>query len=325
MVDTPTRLADVIVPEIFNPYVIEKTTRLNAFFDSGIVTTQPDLNFGQKGGLLISMPFWKQPNESAQLLDDRDDLEIKKIPTGQDQAVQHARALVYGVTDLAAALSGSDPMRNIGDMIAQNWSNVFTSQLLATLRGALGALALEDINYLDISDLSGAAAYMDGSSFVDAAQVLGDAKMKIVGVAMHSAVEASLLKGELLETIVDSEGKEQMKLFQGKRVIVDDDLTPVSGDVYTTILFGQGAIGYGEGAPKKPTAVDRDELKNGGEEFMVSRRHYVLHPRGIKWDPESGVPQKTTPSDGELEMTANWARVYDAKNIRMILFRHKIG
>jgi hypothetical protein len=327
MPDTPTTLADVFVPEIFNSYAIEASTKFNAFFQSGIVADVPDLNFGQRGGLKINMPYWKQPDEDAQLLDEEDDLVIKKIEAGKDEAVQHARALVFGATDLSGAFAGSDPMAVIGNMAAQNWSNVMTRQLLASLKGALGALAAEvsPINYLDISDLSGGAAVIDGHSFVDACQTLGDAKVKIVGVGMHSAVESDLLKNDLIETIRDSEGKEVMKVFQGRRVFVDDQIEPVSGDIYTTVLFGQGSIGYGEGAPKRPSAIDRNELKSGGEEFLVSRRHYVLHPRGIKWNPQSGVPAKTTPSDAELANPANWQRCYEPKNIRLVLFRHKIS
>ena len=39
-----TVLADVIVPEVFTPYMIERTTELSAFFQSGIVQTVPELD-----------------------------------------------------------------------------------------------------------------------------------------------------------------------------------------------------------------------------------------------------------------------------------------
>ncbi len=46
MADTPTKVSDVIVPEIFINYVQEQLNVSNAFFASGIVQTVPDLNFG---------------------------------------------------------------------------------------------------------------------------------------------------------------------------------------------------------------------------------------------------------------------------------------
>lgn len=332
MADTPVALADVIIPEIFNPYFREMTTRINAFFQAGIVQEVPELNFGDRGGTHIQMPFWQALGERAQLLDDTVDLEIKKVGTAQDSAVQHARALVYGGTDLSAALAGSDPMDAIAAGIAENWSYEFNMQLISTLKGAMGALLAEspDVNALDISGLSGLAANIDGASFIDAGQTLGDAKDRVAGVLMHSAVEAYLAKNDLIDYIQESEGSPRVPFFMTKRVIVDDAAAPTptgspAEDVYDTYLFGPGAIGYGEGNPKVPSETGRKELTGGGQDFLVTRRHYVLHPRGIKWAPASGVPAKLTPSDTELEGTGNWTRVYEPKNIRMVLFRHKIG
>lgn len=326
MVDTPTALADVIVPEVFNPYFREASTRVNAFFQSGVVATVPELNLSGKGGAQIQMPFWQALGERAQLLDDTENLSIKRVNTAQDVAVLHARALPYGGTDLAAALAGDDPMDAISAGIGENWSYEFNMQLIATLKGAMGALAAEGPakNSLDISSLSGAASVIDGESFIDAAQTMGDAKTSIVAVAMHSATNASLAKQGLIETERDANGVILYETFMGRRVIVDDALAP-NASVYDTYLFGAGAIGWGEGSPKVPSETGREPLLGGGQDYLVTRRHYVLHPRGIKWNPTSGVPAKVTPSDTELANSANWSRVYDPKNIRIVRFRHKVA
>lgn len=323
MVDTPTKVGDVIVPEVFVPYVQEQSVKVNAFFASGIIAPVGELTFGSRGGTQVEMPFWKQLGERAQLLDDKTDLAIKKITTGQDTAVLHARALVYGATDLAGALAGDDPMRIIGDGIAANWSSEFNAMLLATLSGAMEGVT---DNTNDISALSGTLSVIDGGSFIDSAQLLGDHKDQLVGLAMHSAVEASLAKNDLIETIRDSEGQIVMRTFMGKRVVVDDSMTAASGGIYTTYLFGPGAIGWGEGSPKVPSETDRAPLTNGGQEFLVSRRHFVLHPRGIRWTPTvHDSPNMQTPSDTELSNTANWSQVYDSKNIKIVKFVHKIA
>ena len=36
-----TTLSDIIVPELFNPYVINRTMELSAFFQSGIIQRDP--------------------------------------------------------------------------------------------------------------------------------------------------------------------------------------------------------------------------------------------------------------------------------------------
>lgn len=319
---TVTKLADVIVPEVFNPYFRERSTEVNAFWQSGVVQNVPELAFGPKGGTRIQMPFWQSLTGDAQLLDEDDNLTVNKIQAAQDEAVQHARALVYGANDLAGTLAGDDPLQAIGDYLANNWSIVFNRQLFSTLKGALGSLASESLNTLDIAGLGGASGIIDGASFIDACQTLGDAKVAIAAVAMHSAVEAVLAKNDLIDDIRDSEGKIVMRTFMGKQVIVDDVMTQESGGVYTTILFGAGAVGFGEGNPKMPSEVERNALIGGGEEYLVTRRHWVLHPRGIKW---IGTSVKQTPSDAELADPDNWSRVYDHKNIRLVRFLHRVS
>lgn len=325
MPDTPTALADVIVPEQFNPYFREASTRVNAFFASGVVIEVPDLDLGDKGGAQIQMPFWQALNERAQLLDDTEDLLIKKVNSAQDVAVLHARALVYGGTDLAAALAGDDPMDAVSAGVGENWSAEFNYQLIATLKGSMGALAAEGTpkNSLDVSGLSGAASVIDGEAFIDAAQTMGDMKDRIVAVGMHSAVNATLAKQGLIGTIRDVDGEVMYETFMDKRVIVDDALGATNG-VYDTYLFGPGAVGWGEGNPKVPSETGREALKGGGQEYLVTRRHYVLHPRGIAWTPGNGVPAKVTPSDAELANPSNWTRKYDPKNIRIVRLRHRI-
>lgn len=325
-----TSVAQVIQPVTFNPYFRELSTRVNAFFASGIVQAVPDLTFGEKGGTMIQMPFWQALGQRAQLITDTTDLTISAVTAVQDTAVQHARALVYGATDLAAALAGDDPMTAIAAGIGENWSYEFNMCLIATLQGAFASMAAmsPQVNVLDISTLSGAAGYIDGEAFIDASQLLGDHKDRIMGVLMHSAVEAALAKNDLIEFIRDSEGNVVMKTFMGKQLIVDDANTAravgVYGSAYDTYLFGPGAIGWGEGTPKVPSETNREPLLGGGQEYLVTRRHYVLHPRGIRWTPGSGVPANTTPSDAELANGSNWTPVYQAKNIRMVRMTHNV-
>ncbi len=55
----PTRIADVIVPSVFNPYVSVRTTQLSKLWQSGVVATNAELNrLAGSGGKLINMPFW---------------------------------------------------------------------------------------------------------------------------------------------------------------------------------------------------------------------------------------------------------------------------
>jgi hypothetical protein len=319
-----TTLADVIVPEQFRSYVIERTAELSAFWQAGIVAPVAELNVGD-GGSTVNMPFWQDLVGDDQILDTGTDLQISNITADKDVAVVNGRALVYGAKDLAGALAGSDPMTAIGDLLADKWARRMQACLIATLNGAMGALAAESpsVNTLDITSISGADV-IDGYSIIDAFGQLGDAEQRLVAMAVHSDTHRVLKKQGLIETLPPEDGKEEISMYQGRRVIVDDGM-PVSNGNYTTYLFGAGAIGYGEGSPKVPVETERDAKVGGGQEALYSRRHFVLHPRGIKWDPGSGVPAKDTPSNTELANAANWTRVYEAKNVRIVRFVHKIA
>jgi hypothetical protein len=50
-----TLLSDVIVPEVFRNYVIERTAELSRFWTSGIVAPVADLNVPD-GGAKVQMP-----------------------------------------------------------------------------------------------------------------------------------------------------------------------------------------------------------------------------------------------------------------------------
>ena len=245
MATLTTKSGDLdIIPEIFLPYMIEKTSEKSEFSASGVIQAMPELAIPAgdiKGGQTVTMPFWQDLAGASQVLDSSTDLSVAKFTTSTDKAVLFGRALVYGSTDLAAALAGSDPIMALADLYAAKWAREWQTLLIQILTGSMAAVT---DNILDISGLSGTAAVFDGNAFVDANQKMGDCKDKLVAVAMHSAVEALIAKNDQIDYIKDSEGKLLYKEYQGKRVIVDDGM-PVSAGVYTTYLFGLGALASG--------------------------------------------------------------------------------
>jgi len=49
----------------------------------------------------------------------------------------------------------------------------------------------------------------------------------------------------------------------------------------------------------------------------------IIHMRGVKWLGASMVKQ--TPTDTELSNVANYERVYNSRNVRVVRFRHKLA
>lgn len=314
-----TKIADVIVPEVFNPYVIERTAELSALVKCGIIVKDKELDsLALAGGRLINMPYWKDLNGDDEVLDDNGALTPGKITAGQDVAALLMRGKAWSVNDLATALSGDDPMKAIGDLVAEYWARQRQKTLLAVLKGVFASSTMSG-NVHDISSLEGDLAKINGTSFIDAKTKLGDASDKLTAVAMHSTVFAELEKQNLIQYIPNSQGVVDFPSYLGRKVIVDDGC-PKDGDVYTTYLFGQGAIGQGNGAAPVPTETDRDSL--AGEDILINRQHFILHPRGVKFTDTSVA--KKSPSNAELANQVNWDRVYENKNIRIVAFKHKI-
>lgn len=328
-----TKLADVIVPALFNPYVVNRTMELSALVQSGIVANNSEFDaLASQASPLVNMPFFEDlTGESEQIIEDAD-LEANKINSNKDVAAIIRRAKMWAATDLSAALAGSDPMKAIGDLVARFWERDMQKELVAVLSGIFGTYTPAEgsattplaSNILDISKKSGASANWSGTAFIDAEQLLGDAKAQLTGVCMHSATEAYLKKQNLIETVQPSNDV-SFGLYQGKRVIVDDGC-PVEAGVYTTYLFGNGAVALGNGSPVGfvPTETDRDKKKGSGVDYLINRRTMILHPRGIKFT-NANVVKTEGPSRAELKDAQNWLPVYEPKQIRIVAFKHKLG
>jgi hypothetical protein len=315
-----TQIADVIVPEVFNPYVIQRTAELSALSQSGIISNDAQLDaLASGGGNTINMPYWNDLTGADEVLSDSDALTPQKITAGQDVAVLHLRGKAWSTNDLAHILAGSDPMAAIGDLVAAYWARQRQSLLLSTLKGVFAAASMSG-NVHDISALTGGAEVLSGNTFLDAQGKLGDAAEKLTAITMHSAAYVKLQKDNLIAFIPDSEGKVQIPTYMGRRVIVDDG-SPVATGVYTSYLFGAGAIGLGNGMAKVPTETDRDSL--AGDDILINRQSFVLHPRGVKWLGASVAG--AAPTNTECENASNWSRVYENKNIRIVKFVYKLA
>jgi hypothetical protein len=315
-----TVIADVIVPEIFNPYLIQRTKELSAIRSSGIAVPIPDIVVPVSGKTL-NLPFWNDLTGDDEVLSDIADLTPAKITTSDDIAVIHVRGKLWSANELAGVFAGDDPMRAIADLIAGWWSRQEQKIVLSELKGVFAAASMSD-NVLDISGGGGNASVITGSALIDAISLLGDAGTSLTGIITHSAVMYDLAKKNLLDQKISVPGVQnapELETYLGRKIIADDS-APVENSVYTTYLFGQGAIGYAEGSMPRPTATDY-EIKSGNE-LMANRRRFIFHPRGVKWQ---GTPAGVSPTNTELGTGTNWLRVYENKSIRIVALKHRIG
>jgi hypothetical protein len=331
-----TAVADIIIPTEFEKYAIERTAELSVFGQCGIIEHAPEFDeLAAGGGREVHMPFWKDLTAARQLLSDGAALNVNKITSDQDIARIHNDAQVWGANHLAKVISGDDPMQAILDLVAEYWARTDEGLVVSCLKGVFAAGSMAG-NRLAIASetVAGQSALtrLNGATFVDATVKLGDRGDRLTAVAMHSATEAALRKLDLIDFIPDSEGKEKIKTFQGRRVIVDDNLPVRAGTtdglVYTTYLFGPGAFAKGaaplDGTPLQggfgTEGVELGRVPLESDTVLINRRRYILHPRGVKFT--SAAVAADSPTNAELENGANWTRVFENKNVRIVAVDH---
>ena len=141
---------------------------------------------------------------------------------------------------------------------------------------------------------------------------------------MHSSVALALAKLEQLEfrKFTDANGVQRplrIADWNGMTVIVDDGVptkasSGVSGEMeYTTYLFGAGAIQHATAPVTNPVETYRDPLKNGGENYLITRIRETYHPNGFTFTKPSGY--SASPTDAQLAANANWQLVGNPKSI----------
>jgi hypothetical protein len=331
-----TAVADIIVPTQFEKYAIERTAQLSVFVQSGIIEHAPEFDeLAGSGGRTAEMPFWKDLTAARQLLSDGAPLTVNKITSDKDTARIHNDAQAWSVNHLAKVISGDDPMQAIVDLVGDYWARIDQALVISSLKGIFAAASMAG-NKLSIASetIAGQSATtrLNGATFVDATVKLGDRGDRLTAIAMHSATEAALRKLDLIDFIPDSEGKAQIKTFQGRRVVVDDTLPTRAGTtdgvVYTSYLFGPGAFGKGasalDSAPLQggigTEGVELARVALDSDSILINRRRYILHPRGVKFT--SAAVAADSPTNAELENGANWSRVFENKNVRIVAIDH---
>ena len=338
-----TRIADVVQPELFADYVIDKTTEKSELMYAGAVENNAELNqLITGGGTVLTMPKWNDLNGKSQVLSEKRPINVNNITSKAELATLLIRANAWGAHELAGAMAGDDPMKAIASLVSDWWVRDEKSNIMAILKGIFNITANASHNDLsdlvhDVSELTGDSAKISADAVLDAKQKLGDASDLLTMIYMHSATFTTLQKQNVIQFIPVAESKIQIPTYLGYRVIYDDS-APVTGSgasrKYTTYLLSRGCIQRGIGKPKSITEVETDRDSLGSEDILINRQAKVLHPKGISWV-GAGQIDDVTPSDEELANQSytsegqtvtrnNWSRVADIKKIGIVELVHKL-
>ena len=345
-------LADLIQHQEFTKYFNQQMLAKSTLVKSGIAAEDPVIaNKVAQGsgfeGKTLDMP-------SLESLDNAGDSEVPVEATGatadkvqavQDTAVVQFRRKKFGVTDVAAIMSGTDPMAHIVNQMTPYWDKQHQKMLLAELAGIFGANArkarvagaastdAEGSTYgyfngndsdaiLDITGEAGNAALLDKNTIMLAAQLLGDHKADLTAVAMPSIVETVLAGMDSNAGLYRaSDAPDTLSKYNGRDIIVDDTVPyDAENKIATIYLFGKGAVAWNQLPVPHPFEYDRD--KDAAVDYIHSWVRQIIHLRGWKWQ---GTASGLAPTNAELATAANWKRVYDKKRIPCVMLKCKVA
>jgi hypothetical protein len=331
-----TAIANIYEPAIWSQYFLEAATAKNKLVQSGIAASSPEIeDAASKGGRFVDMPFWDDlahdtaaTTRSKVVTDTDDKISPAGVTTEKDTAVKHFRAQAFQVAPIVKYAAGQDPVQVVVDRLANWWVSEEQRLLLLTLQGIFADTTIASVLQKDISvetTTTNAANLISSSAILDTQFLLGDAFDKFTAMVMHSTVYKRLKNLDLVDEMPDSQQVGSViRKYGNLDVLIDDGMTTVAGSTsgykYHTYLFGAGAIGRADvplesGDPN--VEIDRDPMAGTGAGLVniISRRYFLLHPRGIAYADANmaGV----SPSDAELIDGDNWTQKYLTKNIRI--------
>src|SRR5215207_605060 len=328
-----TRLTDVIYGPMFIPGVIQRIETGSAIRQSGIARADAEIQrFADAPGNIVQMPYWNDISGASNVSSDdpSQNATPNKITQGQDYARKIRRNNGWQAANLVTSvLGGDDPLEIVAQLVADYWIREEETILTFVLNGIFAAATMSG-NVLNVASEAGATTpvNMDATVSGNAHALLGMMGTSLVGVMMHSRVYWNLRTAGAITYKKDPADRPDltMPFWDGKRVIVSDAVPKVAGTTsgfkYTTYFFADGALGYAEatggGGPRKPVELDTAPAAGNGEgvDTMWYRRHWVMHPRGVRFTSASVAGE--SPTNAELATAANWTRVYDPTNVRIV-------
>jgi Major capsid protein 13-like len=329
----PLRIGDVEVDDgVFMAYTVLNTMNSSALWKSGLLNkANPMLNSViQASGTIIDMPFWTDLPDTvdAQENDGNTDIITQKLDSDIQRAVKNYKMISFGVNDFAALLAGSDPMGRISARYGEWWGREMERTVInPTLKGVFASTSMATKTIALNRATAGTPApanKLTPDAAIDGRSLLGDAGNKLKVIYVHSDIYwSTMVKSNYsgVTTVPVNEQGMEIETWLGYKVVYSDsiELIPDPNNankfIYPCYLMGNGAFLYAEGKDKVPAEMWRDPKVKGGEEELIQRRNFTLHPQGFHFE---GTAVKKGATRVQLADGASWNAVYDNKNVPMV-------
>ena len=297
--------------------------RLTAMLTSGAMVTDAAIGAQiQNDGNYYTIPFYNILEGDEVNYNGMTDIPLEETTGTSQSGIVYGRAKAFSARNFQAELSGADPMGHIAATFARYWQNQEQKRLIGIINAIFSTTDTGDFatQFLDTHILETGAPVDITDANRLMTKSMGDHKDEYSMAIMHSIVAERLENLQVLEfwkqTV--SEGIQRptrLASWNGLTVIVDDSM-PVDTDEgeYTTYLFGNGVLRTAEGRLDVPAEPDRDPLKYGGLDFLVTRIRRTVHPNGFSFTiPSAGWTE--SPTDAQLFAGANWRMIFNPKAV----------
>lgn len=309
--------------EVIQSYMDTDPVTSTPFFESGLIVSNPIIaEVAASNTGIVELPFWLrvssdvEPNYSNDVY--QDVAVPRSIGTGSMRARNAYLNEGFGSMDLAAEITGRDPLARIASVLDQYWREQAERRIVASLRGILNDAIAED------NGMVHEALNADGVTFeglIDAQMTLGDAFGTVGGYVMNSTAFGALVKEDMAAVRRNRETNVVERTVNGMPAIISDNAMTIGGRPVVT-LMGAGAFGYGMANPRVPLEYEREAARGngGGASALWTRRNMIVHPMGYDFTSTviTGNATETTPRSAgwaDLANATNWELVADRKQV----------
>ena len=314
--------------KIFNENVFEKylrtlpSTKENSLIKNGLFTVVNKYKSKmseQAGGYFVTEPIKGRIGGDPVNYDGNTDIGAgTERPTYLQTKICYGRANVWGEYDFASEVTGENFMAEAQE-VKEYWDGERQKTVLSILKGIFSMTGGVNAQFVD-SHTYKVAGNLEADSLNRASQkALGDKKQALEMMFTHSAVSTNLEGLNLINFLkyTDADGIERdltIGTFNGKLVVVDDDMPAVEGTeedagftLYTSYVFKKGFFEFEDLGVVKAVELVRDAKAKGGKNELISRIREMIVPYLISYKDTT----KISPMNEDFEKGANWELVND--------------
>lgn len=321
-----TRIANIIVPDIFTGYTVEPSIYKSRLYRSGVVEQNAGIaGLLQGGGETFNLPFWQDVGgTSGDIPAEASAQTVNNMSASKQVFRRLIRQKAWGTNDISKVLAGDNPIESLQNMVIDYWANAFDMVAVASAQGVFADEAglVNDQSAVDFSD----SLVIDTQALLGENGTVGRGDLNggdFTAIAVHPSVYAFMRKADLIDFVPISGQPRPVAQYMGMDVIVSSNMPEDTG-VYDTYIFKQNAFQFGVSTfGYEATELDRDPTTGMGIDALYTRRVFGMHPVGAAW--LEGSVAGTAPTDAELANAANWDTAYALENYRMVALKHKIS